>query len=323
MGPLRMICFVITWPRKTLKRLRELQGMPVHRIWSYDALFRAKKLPHATWVFTDFDRLSAWELELAAHVYRELKSSGMRVLNDPALAVGRFDLLTSLRQLGRNGFSVWRAAQQDAVNRFPVFLRTEAAHRGPITDLIPDALALGRAVEKALSDGYPLRDLMIVEYCAQPLPSGIFRKRAAFRIGDRLISTLAVHDTNWSAKHGKLGVADESLYREEWESFERCQHERELKDAFDTARLAYGRVDYSLVDGKVQVYEINSNPTIGRTLEHPSPWRMRSAVLAEQLLVSAFQHIDSSSGLEVQLKDELLFKQRRADRLLLRSRWVI
>ena len=77
--------------------------MPVHRIWSYDALFRAKKLPHATWVFTDFDRLSAWELELAAHAYREIKSGGMRVLNDPALAVGRFDLLASLRLLGRNG----------------------------------------------------------------------------------------------------------------------------------------------------------------------------------------------------------------------------
>lgn len=318
-----MICFVITWPRKTLKRLRELRGMPEHRIWSYDALFRAKKLPHATWVFTDFDRLSTWELELAAHAYRELESGGMRVLNDPALAVGRFDLLVSLRLLGRNDFSVWRAAQRDAVDRFPVFLRTEAAHRGPMTDLIPDAQALDRAVDKALSDGYPLRDLMVVEYCAQPLPSGVFRKRAAFRVGDRVLGTLAVHDTNWSAKYGQLGVADESLYREEWESFDRCQHERELTEAFDIARLTYGRVDYSLVEGKVQIYEINSNPTIGRTLEHPSPWRLQSAALAEQLLVDAFRCIDSSAGHEIQLRDELLTKQRRADRFLLRSRWVI
>ncbi len=318
-----MICFVITWPRKTLKRLRELPGMPVHRIWSYDALLRAKTLPHATWIFTDFDRLSAWELELAAHVYRELESAGMRVLNDPGRSVGRFDLLASLRRAGRNDFSVWRASQRDAVNRFPVFLRTEAAHRGPITDLIPDAQALDRALDKALSDGYPLRDLMVVEYCAQPLPSGIFRKRAAFRVGDRLISTLAVHDTSWSAKHGRLGVADESLYQEEWESIGRCEHERELVEAFDVASLNYGRVDYSLVEERVQIYEINSNPTIGRTLEHPSPWRVQSAAMAEKLLMDAFQRIDSSAGQEIRLRDQLLSRQRKADRFLLRSRWVI
>jgi hypothetical protein len=318
-----MICFVITWPRRTLKRLREMPGMPAHSIWSYDALFRARTLPHATWVFTDFDRLSAWELELAAHAYRELERAGMRVLNDPALAVGRFDLLASLRRAGRNRFSVWRAANRAAVDRFPVFLRTEAAHRGPLPDLIPDAQALARAVDTALSDGYPLRDLMVVEYCAQPLPSGIFRKRAAFRVGDRLVNTLAVHDTSWAAKYGQLGIADESLYREEWESIDRCPHERELMAAFDVAQLTYGRVDYSLVDEQVQVYEINSNPTIGRTLVHPSALRLQSSARAERLLVDAFQGIDSPAGQAMRLTDGLLAKQRGVDRFLIRSRWVI
>ena len=317
-----MICFVITWPRKTLKRLRDLPGVPRHDIWSYDKLLRARKLPKATWIFTDFDRLAPWDLELAAHMYRELAASGLRVLNDPALAVGRFDLLAALRQTGRNGFSVWRAAQWAAVDRFPVFLRTEAAHRGPLTDLIHDDVGLGAAVKRAIADGHPLRDLMVIEYCAQPLPSGIFRKKAAFRVGDRLINTLAVHDTNWSAKYGQLGVADESLYQEELDAMARCEHEAELMAAFDVANLQYGRVDYSLVDGKVQVYEINSNPTIGRTLEHPSVSRLRSSALAEELLVAALQAIDSPAGDVLPIQDELLARQRRADRFLLRSRWV-
>jgi hypothetical protein len=302
-----------------------MPGMPVHSIWSYDALFRARTLPRATWVFTDFDRLSAWELELAAHVCRELERDGMRVLNDPAQAVGRFDLLMSLRLAGRNRFSVWRAVNWAAADRFPVFLRTEAAHRGPLTDLIPDAQALAHAVQRALSEGYPLRDLMVVEYCAQPLPlpSGIFRKRAAFRVGDRLVNTLAVHDTSWAAKYGQLGVADELLYREELDSIGHCAHEAELMAAFDVARLTYGRVDYSLVDEQVQVYEINSNPTIGRTLEHPSALRLQSSAMAERLLVDAFQDIDSPRGKAMRLTDGLLAKQRKADRFLLRSRWVI
>jgi hypothetical protein len=300
-----------------------MPGMPVHSIWSYDALFRARTLPRATWVFTDFDRLGAWELELAAHVYRELERGGMRVLNDPAQAVGRFDLLMSLQLAGRNRFSVWRAVNWAAADRFPVFLRTEAAHRGPLTDLIPDAQALAHAVQTALSDGYPLRDLMVVEYCAQPLPSGIFRKRAAFRVGDRLVNTLAVHDTSWAAKYGQLGVADELLYREELDSIGHCAHEAELMAAFDVARLTYGRVDYSLVDEQVQVYEINSNPTIGRTLEHPSALRLQSSAMAERLLVDAFQDIDSPRGKAMRLTDGLLAKQRKADRFLLRSRWVI
>ncbi|MEN9725864.1 MAG: hypothetical protein RL434_230 [Pseudomonadota bacterium] len=317
-----MICFVITWPRKTLRRLRELPGMPRHRIWSYDALFRARRLPKATWIFTDFDRLAPWDLELAAHVYRELAASGQRVLNDPALAVGRFDLLAALRQNGRNSFSVWRAVQWEAVDQFPVFLRTEAAHRGPLTDLIHDAVDLGSAVKRALADGHPLRDLMVVEYCAQPMPSGIFRKKAAFRLGDRLVNTLAVHDTSWSAKHGQPGVADESLYQEELNAMARCAHEAELMAAFDVANLQYGRVDYSLVDGKVQVYEINSNPTVGRTLVHPNATRLRSSALAEELLVAALQAIDSPAGGVLSIKDELLARQRRVDRFLSRSRWV-
>lgn len=319
---LRMICFVITWPRKTLRRLRDLPGVPAHGVWSYDALFRARKLPKATWIFTDFDRLSSWELELAAHVYRELASAGMRVLNDPALALGRFDLLLALWRAGRNDFSVWRAAQCDAVGRFPVFLRTEAAHRGPLTDLIHTPSDLVAAVNQAVAGGYPLRDLMVVEYCAQPLPSGIFRKKAAFRVGDRLVNTLAVHDTSWSAKYGQLGAADESLYQEELDSIAHCAHEAELMTAFDMANLEYGRADYSLVNGKVQVYEINSNPTIGRTLKHPSGQRLQSAVMAEQLLVAALEAIDSPGGGALPVKDGLLAKQRKADRFLFRSRWV-
>ncbi|WP_324397345.1 hypothetical protein [Hydrogenophaga sp.] len=318
-----MICFVLTWPQRTLKRLRKIPGFPPYQIWSYDALLRARKLPHATWIFTDFDRLSSWELELAAHACRELRGAGMRVLNDPALATGRFDLLRSLHGSGFNRFSVWRASESSSVDRFPVFLRTEAAHRGPLTDLIEDAAGLEREIARALEQGHPLRNLMVVEYCAQPLATGLFRKHAAFRVGDRIVNTLAVHDSHWAAKYGKHGVADESVYREELDNIGKDTHEAALMRAFDMARLDYGRADFALVDGSVQIYEINSNPTIGRTLEHPSPFRLESARLAEAWLVAAFHGIDSPPGPALRVADVLLLEQRRQDRFMLRSRWVI
>lgn len=318
-----MLCFVVTWPRKTMHRLHEISGMPPHRIWSYDRLFRARRLPFATCIFTDFDRLSYWELELAAHAYRRLQEAGVRVLNDPARATHRFTLLRRLHAAGLNRFGVWRADETDVIDRWPVFLRTELAHRGPLTDLISCRADLHQALDKCLAEGFPLNDLMIVEYCAQPLRPGLFRKYAAYRIGDRLVSALSVHDSDWVVKYGQPGCADESFYQEELESIGNPPDDPALWRAFELARLEFGRVDYALVDGTPQVYEINSNPTIGRLLEHPFAQRLKAARIVEQRLTEAFREIDSPPGKAIPVTDPLLTRQRRLDILMLRSRWVI
>ncbi len=318
-----MICFVITWPQKTLRKLRGLPGMPEHRVWSYDRLFRAWRFPFATWIFTDFDRLGTWELELAARTYRMLQRQGMRVINDPAEAVGRFDLLQRLHAAGLNRFAVWRTDALDTIDRWPVFLRTEAAHRGPLTDLIHNRRDLQAQVDHAVARGHPVRDLMVVEYCAQPLRPGLFRKHAAFRMGERLLPTLAVHDTNWVAKYGKLGAGDAACYQEELDTIGCDLADPGLHQAFQLARLEYGRVDYALVDGMPQIYEINSNPTIGRLKEHPSPLRLKSAGIAERRMIEAFQEMDSIKGKGVFVSDKTLVKQRKHDCLMTRSRWVL
>ena len=62
-------------------------------VMTYDDLFSASAVPMGTWIFTDFDRLGFWELELAARVYQELKAAGARVLNNPALVKACEDFL--------------------------------------------------------------------------------------------------------------------------------------------------------------------------------------------------------------------------------------
>ena len=39
-------------------------------------------------------------------------------------------------------------------------------------------------------------------------------------------------------------------------------HQDALREIFGLAGIDYGRMDYGLLDGKVQVWEINTNPTI-------------------------------------------------------------
>src|SRR5436853_745492 len=43
-------------------------------------------------------------------------------------------------------------------------------------------------------------------------------------------------------------------------------HEARLAEIFQAGRIDYGRIDYSLKDGRIQTWEINLNPTIGRGL---------------------------------------------------------
>src|SRR4030095_3452020 len=95
--PFPMICFVCTAAHNyTFDRLLAFAGLPKVKVWTYDRLFRARSLPRATWIFTDFDRLNFWELELAARFHRNLVGAQQTVLNDPATVAQRFSLLRRL-----------------------------------------------------------------------------------------------------------------------------------------------------------------------------------------------------------------------------------
>ncbi|HEU0049167.1 MAG TPA: hypothetical protein VFQ43_16365, partial [Nitrososphaera sp.] len=63
---------------------------------TYDQLLRSRWLRQATYVFADIDRLSFWDLELAAHAYLEMERLGLRVLNNPAKVKTRYALLCAL-----------------------------------------------------------------------------------------------------------------------------------------------------------------------------------------------------------------------------------
>ncbi len=320
-----MICFVCTAAHNyTFKPLHEFAGAPDVKVWTYDRLFRARRLPRATWIFTDFDRLSFWELELAARVHRNLVSTGQRVLNDPATVAQRFSLLRRLQRAGFNRFNVWSVEVEEWPERYPVFLRTQSAHRGALTDLIADRPALEREIDAALAKGRPRRELMIVEYCAEPVREGLFRKLAAYRVGAAMVATLCVHQSKWVAKDGEKGIAGQALYDDEYRIVEENRHGEEIRRAFEIGGIEFGRADFGLVGGRPQVYEINTNPTVAMMRNHPFPIRISAARLFEEKFAAALAAIDTpAAGETIKVKGTVLREQRQHDRWMTRGRWVI
>ncbi len=237
-------------------------AMPWFRRMPYELLLPRGALPAATYIFTDFDRLNFWSLELAAHVYRQLQAAGCRVLNDPARVLQRLELLRRLNREGINDFKVWSAYEAAQVDRFPVFLRTISAHRGVLSNPLADAAALARTLEWRVAAGYPISDLMIVEYRAEPYRDDLFRKPSVYRVGDRMVACPSVHQGSWRVKSGSDGVASEQDYRDDLERVRTNPYADQALRACEAGAIEFGRADIGVSGGRTQIYEINTNPTL-------------------------------------------------------------
>ena len=67
---------------------------------------------------------------------------------------------------------------------------------------------------------------------------------------------------------------------------------------FDLAGVSYGRADFGLVQGKVQVYEINTNPEVALEDAHPSPVRLESYRIFKENYLAALSAIDTPASEE-------------------------
>jgi hypothetical protein len=229
---------------------------------TYAEMFSYELLPRATYVFTDMDRLSPKELEQAARSYRMLKENGLRVLNDPSRFLGRYGLLRRLHHEGINTFNAYRVDSLEVPKRWPVFVRAEGDHKRPLSGLIKDKSGLDAQIAKLVAGGAPISTLLIIEYAAEEVRPGLFRKLSVFRVGKRMVTFTCVHDNRWLVKYGKPAIAPPDLYEDEYDMVANNRFGEEMHRIFDLAGLEYGRVDFGLVGGKPQIYEVNSNPDV-------------------------------------------------------------
>jgi hypothetical protein len=111
--------------------------------------------------------------------------------------------------------------------------------------------------------GYPLKDLLVVEYLNASTAEGVYIKHSAFILGNRVIPRYLNYSYHWMVKSAIApgDVLMESK-KDAVEAYMRDNpHNDWLLKNFHTAGISYGRADYSLVNGELQLWEINLNPT--------------------------------------------------------------
>ena len=262
-----MIYYVVTRPfRGTINIFLAGGGKPLARhvrVLSYEELFRRRRVPVGTWIFSDLERLAREDLERAAMCWEALASSGhpVRLFNHPLRVKRRFELLRALHDCGVNEFDVHRLDEGRAPRRFPVFLRVENDHTGPETGLLRTPEEFESAVRRLASEGKSRDQRVAVEYCAEADEEGRYRKYAAFILDGQIVPRHLLVNKHWVVKGRDREACNETI-PEQIEYTETNPHEAELRKIFEIAQIDYGRIDYTVVAGRIQVYEINTNPQI-------------------------------------------------------------
>jgi hypothetical protein len=251
-----MTAYVDSWGPAPNSRMRYLL---------YNDLRYMRQLERATYIFTDHERLSPPQWQLARQLWKTLSNAGppMRLVNDPWKVLGRFDFLDRLFAEGINRFRAVRANEPVELLRslrYPVFAREEKAHKGTLTPLLHRPDHLLRALRRLSLEGYYRKDLLVVEYCSTADSSGVFRKYSAVRIAGQIIPRHVLFSRSWNLKTPDLD--DRCFQAEHDEYLATNPHQGQIERVFDLGGFDYGRIDYSLLDGELQVWEINSNPTV-------------------------------------------------------------
>ncbi|MEO7635004.1 MAG: hypothetical protein ABIS38_05090 [Sphingomicrobium sp.] len=280
--------------RYTHRALAKERDVEVRVISHGELKARSANLPIATYVFTDVDRLAPEQRFHAARYYRALCKLGIRALNDPARMLSRVGLLRALYRAGINAFDAYRLEELSGPMRWPVFVRVDGSHSDPVSGLLNDQAELDAAIADCISRGIPRSLLMVIEYAAEPVIPGLYRKLSVFRVGDTMLGFTCVHDDKWLVKYGTPGIATPELYDEEYQLVADNPYLETMRTVFDIAGIDYGRVDFGLVDGRPQIYEINSNPDVKlRPKEGLVARREESNALFRENYLAALRTIDT------------------------------
>lgn len=263
------------------------------RLISYENAFRMRTLRVGTYIFSDIDRLSPKETEKAAHLWNTLSNSGegVRLLNHPVRSLRRYELLRRLHEQRVNDFNVYRLTEKWRPERFPVFIRGENDHDGPITPVLRTQAELDQAIERLVIEGRSRDNKVIVEYCDAADSHGVHHKYGAYIVGEEIVPRSLMFGQDWVLKGASIEFLGEPYIEKERRYLEDNPHASIIRPIFEMAEIQYGRMDYAVVDGQVRVFEINTNPApYGRRARDPA--RLRTSDAFARRFEAALQAID-------------------------------
>lgn len=272
--------YLASWGKELAKEIK-----PV----TYEELFRTPWLTPACYAFTDFDRLTTKETFLAREVWDALNRAGMPLLNHPARTMRRYELLRMLKEEEINLFDVYRITEHRAPKNFPVYLRFYDEHQGSWSDLIKDAQHLEKVTNALVDRGDDRDRLILEEFLDTKDERGFYRKYSAFAVGERVVPRHIFYSKKWVVRTPDF--VDEATIAAELDFVNTNPHRDQLEHIFKLSRTQLGRIDYALVDGKVQVWEINSNPQLMSARDGGGPARMPVHEKGSELLKTAFREV--------------------------------
>jgi hypothetical protein len=234
------------------------------RVLPYEKVPQQREFTRGTYVLAGLDQLGPGMTRLVTELHARLAGEpDVRFLNHPVRTLRRFALLTELHRSGLNTFRAVRATAPLRGLRYPVFLRGERLHEGALSGLLATPAEVRAAIGLAILQGHRLSDLLLVEFCGTADETGLYRKYAAFVVGDRVIPRRISHGPHWMLKSATAQVTSEYL-AEEHAYFAENPHAVQIAEVARRAGVEYGRIDYSMLGDRVQTWELNLNPTIGR-----------------------------------------------------------
>ena len=250
-------------------------------------------LVRGTYIFADLERLSPFDTARAAIVWNALADLGAdaRLLNHPTRSMRRYELLRTLYEDGINRFNVYRLTDARWPERYPVFIRDENDHRGARFPLMSTRAELEAALSRIDRHGRSREGVIAVEFCDTSDASGRFRKYGAFVVGGEVVPKNVLFNTDWVVKIGWGDLAEASVAAEEDAYIATNPHAAELAAIARRARIAYGRIDYGLLEGRVQVWEINTNPMITHEAADAGPTRDGVVTAFSQKLDAALRDV--------------------------------
>jgi hypothetical protein len=227
---------------------------------TYETLFANKRAPIGNYVFTDLDRLTGYEIDAAAEIARALSAvSDAAVINWPNRVLGRYALLRRLREAGLNSFDVWRLDEHRTPTHFFVFIRREQDALGPESRLLHDEAEYRAAIEALQESGKGLGGRIAVQFCQQPDAGGLYRKHGAFCFRGQVVPQHLFLSTDWNVKRSSIQLSPAMIEEEERYEFGN-PHAEQLRAIFALAQIDFGRVDYAIVDHRIEVFS-RSIPT--------------------------------------------------------------
>lgn len=300
---LAMIYYLVTKPHTyTVRSFLEFpKAEPLRnrvKIIPYEE-FEISSAKPGVYIFSDIERLSDTERARLAKTYEFLSSTpGMvQTLNHPGRVWRRFELLRNLNEKGINDFTVHRLINTLFMlgfkpTRLPAFLRGENDHSGPLSSLIYSRKdLLSTAARYLFKSGGDIRNKIFTEFCDTSDKCHVFRKYSAFRIGDVIIPRHLFFSDHWAIKEARL--SDKAMIDEEIGYIEQNPHRKELMSIFRMASIDYGRIDYGLKNGRIQVWEINTNPMLVSSVSYAIQERATVHERFADRVLKTFERLDS------------------------------